>query len=166
MQQVLAQMQQRAAAQQATRAGAAGADAQPSGDAAEQQPVQVDEWIVQFVELLKEHCGIDPDKPLEAQEVGLGLHRAAGRQAARQAAQRAKRGGPGAPREGSGRPAGRYSSGTVLWPKGGRLFSGSSSHTSMSSGSSLIDLDFFLPGITASSDGPLAATTTSGCAAR
>lgn len=26
----------------------------------------------QFVDLLKEHCGIDPDKPLECQEVGPG----------------------------------------------------------------------------------------------
>lgn len=31
--------------------------------------VQIDEWILQFVDLLKEHCGIDPDKPLECQEV-------------------------------------------------------------------------------------------------
>ncbi len=30
----------------------------------------IDEWILQFVDLLKEHCGIDPDKPLECQEVG------------------------------------------------------------------------------------------------
>ena len=34
--------------------------------------LQVDEWILAFVELLKEHCGIDPDKPLEVQEVSGG----------------------------------------------------------------------------------------------
>lgn len=34
------------------------------------QQVQVDEWILAFVELLKEHCNLDPDRPIEAQEVG------------------------------------------------------------------------------------------------
>ncbi|KAL4859108.1 hypothetical protein ACK3TF_000883 [Chlorella vulgaris] len=49
-------------------------DAQkPSQQPAEEEaapPLQIDEWILQFVDLLKEHCGIDPDKPLECQEVG------------------------------------------------------------------------------------------------
>lgn len=35
--------------------------------------LQVDEWILAFVELLKDHCGIDPDKPLEVQEVRQAL---------------------------------------------------------------------------------------------
>ena len=34
--------------------------------------LQVDEWILAFGELLKEHCGSDPDKPLEVQEVSGG----------------------------------------------------------------------------------------------
>ena len=44
--------------------------------------MQIDEWILQFVDLLKEHCGIDPDKPLECQEVGAGPEQPAGRQPA------------------------------------------------------------------------------------
>ncbi|KAI8108681.1 hypothetical protein M9435_005098 [Picochlorum sp. BPE23] len=32
--------------------------------------IQVDEWILAFVELLKEHCNLDPDRPIEAQEIG------------------------------------------------------------------------------------------------
>lgn len=40
-------------------------------------PPQIDEWILQLVDLLKEHCGIDPDKPLECQEVGTPLRCAA-----------------------------------------------------------------------------------------
>lgn len=50
-----AQQQQNAAAQQQ-------ADQQP--------PPQIDEWILSFVDLLKTHCGIDPDHPLEPMEVG------------------------------------------------------------------------------------------------
>ena len=34
------------------------------------QQIQVDEWILAFVDLLKEHCNLDPDRPIEAQEVG------------------------------------------------------------------------------------------------
>jgi tetratricopeptide (TPR) repeat protein len=37
---------------------------------AEPQQIQVDEWILAFVELLKEHCHLDPDRPIEAQEIG------------------------------------------------------------------------------------------------
>lgn len=36
----------------------------------EPQQIQVDEWILAFVELLKEHCHLDPDRPIEAQEIG------------------------------------------------------------------------------------------------
>jgi hypothetical protein len=60
--QMLAQLQRAQDAQKAT--------AQPAAEEEAQPPVQIDEWILQFVDLLKEHCGIDPDKPLECQEVG------------------------------------------------------------------------------------------------
>ncbi|EFN53322.1 hypothetical protein CHLNCDRAFT_58607 [Chlorella variabilis] len=62
--QMLAQLQKAQDAQKATAAAAA-----PAEDEG-QPPPQIDEWILQFVDLLKEHCGIDPDKPLECQEVG------------------------------------------------------------------------------------------------
>lgn len=61
VQQMLSQLQKSQAAQKA-QAQAEPEEAQP--------PVQIDEWILSFVDLLKEHCGIDPDKPLECQEVG------------------------------------------------------------------------------------------------
>ncbi len=35
-----------------------------------QQQVVVDEWILAFVDLLKDHVGIDPDRPVELQEIG------------------------------------------------------------------------------------------------
>ena len=46
-------------------------DAQANA-ATEQQPpqVQVDEWLLSFVEMLKEYCHLDVDRPLEAQEIG------------------------------------------------------------------------------------------------
>lgn len=62
VQQMLAQLQKA----QAARGGAA----EPEAAEPEAGPVQVDEWILSFVDLLKEHCGIDPDRPLEASEVG------------------------------------------------------------------------------------------------
>ncbi|KAI7841257.1 hypothetical protein COHA_005030 [Chlorella ohadii] len=66
VQQMLAQVQKAQEAARARQAAAAGeVEEQPQAGA-----VQIDEWILQFVELLKEHCGIDPDKPLECQEVG------------------------------------------------------------------------------------------------
>ncbi|KAK2076396.1 hypothetical protein QBZ16_000921 [Prototheca wickerhamii] len=55
VQQMLSGLQKAAKAQGADEAGAS-------------PPVQVDEWILSFVDLLKEHCGIDPDRPLEASE--------------------------------------------------------------------------------------------------
>ncbi|PSC77038.1 Tetratricopeptide repeat 1 [Micractinium conductrix] len=63
VQQMLQQLQKSQAAQKA-------AQAQVEQPEEAQPPVQIDEWILQFVDLLKEHCGIDPDKPLECQEVG------------------------------------------------------------------------------------------------
>ena len=65
VQQMLAQLQKQAAAKQAATAPAAAAQ---EAEGAPQQ-LQIDEWILQFVDLLKEHCGVDPDKPLECQEV-------------------------------------------------------------------------------------------------
>ncbi|PRW59699.1 Tetratricopeptide repeat 1 [Chlorella sorokiniana] len=65
VQQMLAQVQKAQEAARARQAAAAG-----EAEEAAQPAVQIDEWILQFVELLKEHCGIDPDKPLECQEVG------------------------------------------------------------------------------------------------
>lgn len=47
-----------------------GAGAAAQGAAAAPQQVHVDEWILSFVDLLKEHCGIDTDRPVEAMEVG------------------------------------------------------------------------------------------------
>ncbi|KAL4458936.1 hypothetical protein ABPG75_013801 [Micractinium tetrahymenae] len=64
VQQMLAQLQKSQAAQKAQ------AQASAAEQEEQQPPVQIDEWILQFVDLLKEHCGIDPDKPLECQEVG------------------------------------------------------------------------------------------------
>ena len=68
VQQMLAQLQKQAAAKQAATAPAAAAQEEEGAP----QQLQIDEWILQFVDLLKEHCGIDPDKPLECQEVRKG----------------------------------------------------------------------------------------------
>lgn len=58
--------EEEAARREAGEAGAAGASSHLSSPPA---PL-VDEWILRFVELLREHSGIDPDRPLEAAEVG------------------------------------------------------------------------------------------------
>jgi len=65
VQQMLEQLQRMQKAQQGANKPAA-----DSAQAAPQQQLQVDEWILSFVDLLKEHCGLDPDRPIEAQEVG------------------------------------------------------------------------------------------------
>ncbi len=70
MAQMLEQLARMQAAQAAARAAAGGPAATAAAQPAEAPAVQVDEWILSFVDLLKEHCGIDPDRPLEAQEVG------------------------------------------------------------------------------------------------
>jgi hypothetical protein len=44
---------------------------------AEVQDFQVDPWILKFVDLFREHCGIDPDRPLEAAEIGTSKLNAA-----------------------------------------------------------------------------------------
>lgn len=65
--QVLEQLQKLQALQGGkTGTTAAGANQQ----AANQPAVVVDEWILAFVDLLKEHTGIDPDRTVEVQEVG------------------------------------------------------------------------------------------------
>ena len=57
---------QAAQAAPAAEAGAAAA----GGEQQPQQQLQIDEWILSFVDLLKEHCGLDPDRPIECNEVG------------------------------------------------------------------------------------------------
>lgn len=42
----------------------------PAAAATNQAPIMVDEWIIAFVDLLKEHVGVDPDRTVEVQEVG------------------------------------------------------------------------------------------------
>ena len=66
MQQMLQQLQrmQQANANKGGPAGAQQAQQLPP------QQVIVDEWILAFVDLLKDHLGVDPDRPLELQEVG------------------------------------------------------------------------------------------------
>lgn len=44
---------------------------------ADMQDFQVDPWILKFVDLFREHCGIDPDRPLEAAEIGTSKLNAA-----------------------------------------------------------------------------------------
>ena len=60
---MLAQLQKAQAAQTAQAA------AVEEGEQQQQQQIQIDEWILTFVDLLKEHCGIDPDRPIECNEV-------------------------------------------------------------------------------------------------
>lgn len=50
--------------------GSTSAAANQQSGAANQPAVVVDEWILAFVDLLKEHTGIDPDRTVEVQEVG------------------------------------------------------------------------------------------------
>ena len=64
LQQLVEQFAKHQAAQKQQQAQA---QAQAQEDVAQ---VPIDEWILSFVNLLKEHCGIDPDQPLEAMEVG------------------------------------------------------------------------------------------------
>lgn len=53
--------------QQAAKEAQTGAGVQQQ----QQQPqMQVDEWLLSFVEMLKEYCHLDVDRPLEAQEAG------------------------------------------------------------------------------------------------
>ena len=75
MQQMLQQLQkiqqmQTAKGGNPQAAAAAAAAAQQQQQQMQQQPLIVDEWIMAFVDLLKEHCGLDPDRPVELQEVG------------------------------------------------------------------------------------------------
>jgi hypothetical protein len=66
--QVLEQLQ-KLQALQGGKPGATAAGANQQA-AANQPAVVVDEWILAFVDLLKEHTGIDPDRTVEVQEVG------------------------------------------------------------------------------------------------
>lgn len=65
MQQMLQHLQRM---QQNANKGPAGA--QQAQQQVPQQQVVVDEWILAFVDLLKDHLGVDPDRPLELQEIG------------------------------------------------------------------------------------------------
>ncbi|KAG7669625.1 hypothetical protein Ndes2526B_g05967 [Nannochloris sp. 'desiccata'] len=72
MQQMMEQLQKIQQLQGKNKGGAASAQ-QQAQQAAQQQAMQqvvVDDWILSFVDLLKEHVGVDPDRPVELQEVG------------------------------------------------------------------------------------------------
>jgi tetratricopeptide (TPR) repeat protein len=69
MQQMLQQLQ-RMQQLQGNKGAAAQQQQQQAQQQAMQQQVVIDEWILAFVDLLKEHVGVDPDRPVELQEIG------------------------------------------------------------------------------------------------
>lgn len=68
MQQMLEQIQRFQKIQQSAKSG--GAQQSGMDDAAGPPQIAIDEWILSFVDLLKEYCGVDPDKAVEVQEIG------------------------------------------------------------------------------------------------
>jgi tetratricopeptide (TPR) repeat protein len=71
MQQMMEQLQKIQQLQGKNTGGTASAQ-QQAQQAAQQQAMQqvvVDDWILSFVDLLKVHVGVDPDRPVELQEV-------------------------------------------------------------------------------------------------
>lgn len=69
-QKAMQQMLQHLQRMQQMNANKGPAGAQQAQQQVPQQQVIVDEWILAFVDLLKDHLGVDPDRPLELQEIG------------------------------------------------------------------------------------------------
>jgi tetratricopeptide (TPR) repeat protein len=72
MQQMMEQLQkiQQMQGKNTNATATAAAAAQQQAQQQAMQQVVVDDWILAFVDLLKEHVGVDPDRPVELQEIG------------------------------------------------------------------------------------------------